>query len=77
MNVVCWAVYLLLWVFSTWQESYYIRQMTLLFRMSHSPSNGSQSRVVIMVVVDSGCASQLDQGLPRFGIGHVTETSNH
>lgn len=32
VNVVCWAVYLLLWVLSTWQESYHIRQMTLLFQ---------------------------------------------
>lgn len=56
MNVVCYAVYLLGWVLSIWQESYYIRrsitlvfgnyrQITLLFRM-------------IVVVVDSGCASQ-------------------
>lgn len=56
VNVVCYAVYLLGWVLSIWQESYYIRrsitlvfgnyrQITLLFRM-------------IVVVVDSGCASQ-------------------
>lgn len=75
MNVVCYAVYLLGWVLSIWQESYYIRrsihvtlvfgnyrQIALLFRM-------------IMVVVPGVPVNKLC----RFWYvwGHITETSNH